>query len=191
MMGKLKISPSGYVPEDNYYTLTEVNGPIFWGWSDNSPGFDRITAAEPENDVYTLESGAEIWLEVVEMDMALRMIDGSFNIIQAPEDETYLGDHTLHVHNTWNIDSTNPNYDPEYCVWMATFILKDKGSTNYAESEPFTFNAITNVALQDLSGDFDDDGDVDIDDHDAIVVCLSGPEQLPQPDDSSVTTCGC
>ncbi len=187
--GKLKISRSGYVPEDNYFTLTEVNGPILWGWAGNSPGFDRITTADPGNDLFLLEAGAEVWLEVVSVDAAFRVIDGAFNILNTPGDETYLGDHTLHVHNTWNIDSTSPLFDPEQCVWQATFILRDKGVTQYEASDLLVFNGFTTVDLQSLSGDFDDDGDVDLDDYEAFAVCENGPGMLPMPDDPGVTTC--
>ncbi|MCP4592161.1 MAG: hypothetical protein GY842_15610 [bacterium] len=187
--GQLKVSPAGFVPEDNYAPLAEVNGPLLWGWSDNDPGFDHITADDPGNDALQLQAGAEIWLEVVAMDPALRMLDAGFQLLDSPGDATFLGDQGLHVHNTWHIDSLDVDYDPEQCVWEATFILRDEGGTGYAASEPFTFHGLTNIPLIDLDGDFDDDGDIDADDHAALPVCVAGPGVIPAPDDPSVTTC--
>ncbi len=187
--GQLKVSPQGYMPEDNYHPLPEVNGPVLWGWSDNDPGFDRIASDDPDNDVYPLEPGAEIWLEVITIDEAFRLIDGAFNVLDEPGEETHLGDHALHVHNTWHINSTDPAYDPGKCVWRATFVLRDEGSTGYAESAPFTFNGFTNVEVRDLAGDFDDDNDVDLDDFVAFAECLDGPNSIPDPNDPAVTTC--
>lgn len=187
--GQLKIDPQGFIPAENYHTMNAVNGPFLWGWSDNDPGFDHVTADDPNNDVYVLESGAKLWLEVVSIDEAFQMIDNAFNFLNMPGQETYLGDHTLHVHNTWHIDSTDPAYDPDQCVWHATFILRDKGSTGYAASAPFTFNGFTNVTLQDLDGDFDDDLDVDGDDFAAFTECMDGAGAIPNPGDPAITTC--
>jgi hypothetical protein len=187
--GQLKLHPQSNVPEDNYQELAEVNGPILWGWSDNDPGFDRVASDDPNNDIFRLESGAQIWLEIVSIDPAFRLIDGGFNILDEPGEATFLGTNTLHVHNTWNINSLDPAYDPEQCTWQVTFILRDLGSTGYAASEPFTFNAFTSVELQDLEGDFDDDADVDWVDFEASVECLDGAGLIPNPDNPAITTC--
>lgn len=191
---RLAVSPAGFVPGANYYTLTPVSG-LLEGWSDNSPGFDRITAPEPEHDVYPLEPGCAIWLEVVAIDAALRLIDGAWQILDAPGEATYLGDHTLHVHNTWHVNSDDPAFELDQCVWRATFILRDDGSTGYSTSKPFTFN-FTNVlwgpALEPpewASGDFDLDVDVDLDDFDAFAVCMNGPAFFADPDDPMITLC--
>lgn len=187
--GQLKVDARGYIPEDNYHTLNAVNGPLFWGWSDNSPGFDRIVQDDPQNDIYAMEPGAAIWLEIVAIDAPLRLIDGAFKILDTPGEETFLGGHTLHVHHTWHVDSTSQAYDPDQCVWEATFVLHDEGSTGYTSSEPFTFHGFTNVLLQDLDGDFDDDLDVDTDDFAAFASCMDGSGSIPNPDDPTITTC--
>ncbi len=140
--GQLKISPGGYVPDDNYTTLAPVNGPLLFGWSDNDPGFDSVSADDPPNDVFMLQPGADIWLEAVTVDPALRMIDGGFQIIDEPGESSLLGDDTLHLHNTWHIDSNHPSYNPDQYLWNATFILRDEGTTSYATSEPLAFTFI-------------------------------------------------
>ena len=189
--GQLKISSQGYVPEENYHTLYPVSG-LLNGWTDDSPGFDHISTDDPPADLYRLQSGAQIWLEVVALDPAFRLIDSVFQILDAPGEQTYLGDHTLHVHNTWHINSDDPAYDPDQCVWHAAFILRDTGSTQYVPSEPFTFS-FTNVPVRPsgtpADGDFDADQDVDTDDYRALAACLGGPDLIPDPDDPEVTTC--
>ena len=187
--GQLKIDPQGYTPADSYTYLPAISG-LFNGWGDNDPGFDHLTADDPANGVFPLESGAEIWLEVVTIDAAFRMIvPGSpFVYLDSPGDETLLGNHTLHIHNNWHINSDDPGYDPDQCVWHGTFLLRDDGGTGYDTSEPFAMS-FTNVELQDLDGDFDDDDDVDYDDLAALNECLAGPGVLPDPNNPSITEC--
>ena len=158
------------------------------GWGDNDPGFDRIVDPEPEADVYPLETGVEVWLELVSADPAVRLIDSGFQIIDDPGESTLLGGANLHVHNNWHINSDDPAFDPQQCVWQMTFVLVDEGSTGYETSEPLKFS-FTNVPLEQWAGDFDDNGSVDRDDHVALYECLSGPGEIPAPDDPAVTTC--
>jgi len=193
--GQLAISPDGFIPEISYHALAKVDGPVFWGWTDNDPGFDGITDPDPEHDLYPLEPGCEIWLEVVLVDPAFRLIDGGFQILDEPGEATLLGGHTLHVHNTWHIDSTDHDFDPFQCVWQGAFVLLDLGSTGYATSDPIAFS-FSNVPWGPASdppvpatGDFDGDEDVDLTDHAALLACLAGPTQRPDPDDPGVTTC--
>ena len=185
--GQLTLSPQGYVPELNYKALSPVSG-LLKGWSDDDPGFDRITTADPENDIYPLGPGCAIWLEVVEMEPAFRLIDAGFQILEDPGDDTYLGGYDLHVHNTWHINSVDPAYDPQQCVWHATIVLRDDGSTGYADSRELTFS-FTNVPLRAADGDFDENGEVDLEDYTALVECMAGEGVLPGPDDPAVTTC--
>lgn len=183
--GRLKIG--GYDPALNYTYLIPVTG-LLEGWADNDPGFDHVIHDVPEEDLYALDDGASVRLLVEELDPAFRAIDAAFQILDQPGESTLLGDELLHVHLTWHINSEDANYDPVQCVWHATFTLTDSGSTDYADSEPFTFN-FTNVEPRVAIGDFDDDLDVDLDDAAALPVCLSGPGVVPAPDDPAITTC--
>ncbi len=185
--GQLAISPMGLTPDDNYLYLIPVNG-FLNGWSDNDPGFDRITSDQPAFDLYPLETGSSIYLEVIEMDPALRLIDNAFVIIHDPGDTTYLGGSNLHIHNTWHINSDDLEFDPTQCVWEATFVLFDTGPTSYTDSTAFTL-LFTNVELEEPDGDFDDDGVINGEDHTAFYTCLAGPETRTNPSDPTVTTC--
>lgn len=177
--GQLKISPAGFLPAENYAVLPPV-GSLLHGWADDDPGFDRLVTPQPTYDVYPLQTGCAIWLEVVACDPAFRAIDAAYQILDAPGESTYLGGSGLHVHLTWHINSDDPLYDPTQCVWNATFALRDLGSTHYTASAPLTFS-FTNVDLGFRPGDYDADSDVDPDDYAAFEDCLAGPDTPPQP----------
>ena len=187
--GQLKIHPQGFVPDENYRALDPVEGPFYWGWLDSNPGFDRVVDPEPEEDILPMESGAQIWLVVVETGEAFKVVDLQLTVYEDPGDAAYLGDHTLHTHElNWVIDRLDPGYDADQCVWHGTFFLRDEGSTGYADSAAFTFS-FTNVALREADGDFNEDFVVDLEDAAAWPECMAGPEQRPDPDDPAITLC--
>lgn len=193
--GQLKVSPSGFKPAHRYAPLGAVQGPFLYGWSDDIPGFDRVVSAEPAADVLPMQSGAAISLELLSVDPALRAIDGAFQILDAPGESTYLGGSSLHTHIIWHINDQDPAFDANQCVWHFTAFLRDDGATGYADSSPFTV-AFTNVAWGPghtpplfATGDFNADGHVNLEDANALVVCLHGPGQTPAPDDPAITTC--
>jgi hypothetical protein len=194
-LGQLKVAPSGFQPNQSYASLGPANGPIFFGWADNDPGFDRLVAPDPNSDTWSLESGVQVWLEVVAVEPAFQLIDAGWNYLDTPGEDTLLGNANLHVHNTLLIDSTHPQYNPNQCVWDATFFLRDEGSTSYADSLPFTFH-FTNVPWGPgqtppslPTGDFDGSATVDAEDYPACEICLAGPDVRPAPDDPAITTC--
>ncbi len=142
------------------------------GWADNEPGFDRVTVDDPVNDLYRLGSGALIWLEVVQLDEAFRVIDASFNVFDQPGEQMLLGDHNLHVHPIWHINSQDAAFEPLRTLWRATFRLVDTGSTGYADSVDFTIR-FGNVECQ--AGDVDGDTLLTLADVDAYFAVLSDP----------------
>lgn len=155
------------------------------GWADNDPGFDRVVTAQPANNLFTLASGADISLRLVSVDPAFRVIDNSFSILEWPGDETYLGDHLLHTHLTWHVNADDPNFDPLRCLWEATFILLDDGSTNYRDSAPFTLKFTLSFAGQ-ANGDFNENGFVDLEDAGLFNDCMTGPLNPTGPTCQSV-----
>ncbi len=189
--GQIAIHPGGFVPDLNYRQLYPVSG-LLHGWTDADPGYDHFTFTDPNNDMFPLQSGAQVWLQVVAIDAAFRLIDSAFNILAAPGQSTYLGGSNLHVHNTWHINSSDPAFDPHQCVWRITVLLRDAGTTGYADSVPMTF-AFTNVVVrpgtQPATGDFDSSGAVGWNDWRAVAECFSGPGARPTPDDPAITAC--
>ena len=138
---QLKIGPpgSGSFSPSTIKVLPPVNS-LFVGWSDNNPGFDHIVTDQPALDFYALQSGCSVRLQVVQSDPAFSAITSSFQVLNQPGQSALLGNNTLHVHLTWLIDSTDPNYDPRRVLYHATYKLVDTGSTGYSASDPFTFN---------------------------------------------------
>lgn len=185
---QLAVSTDGFIPESNFAPLTPVSG-LIHGWSNDDPGFDHVVTG---TDVVPLEAGAEIWLEVVAVDAAFEAIDDGFQFLHDPGDDTFLGESTLHEHITWHINDQDPDFDENQCVWEATFVLRDDGSTVYATSAPFTMS-FTNVPVRpagtSADGDFDESGFADIGDMEALSLCAAGPDVMPDPDDPGVTTC--
>ena len=94
--GQLAINPTGFVPDDNYFTLP-VGGLFFPGWADSSPGFDHVVAAQPQNDIYPMQSGASIHLEVVGVDPAFQLVvlGNPPQFLDTPGESTFLGDHKI------------------------------------------------------------------------------------------------
>ncbi|MCB9865180.1 MAG: hypothetical protein H6816_00870 [Phycisphaerales bacterium] len=186
----LAISSNGFVPEENFAPLSPVSG-LLQGWTNDDPGFDHVVAGDALDP---LQAGAAIWLEVVAMDPAFQLIDDGFQILHDPGDDTLLGGSTLHEHLTWHINSQDPAFDPAQCIWNATFVLRDDGSTGYGTSAPLTFS-FTNAPVRSAgvlaTGDFDESGAIDAADDAALAACLDGggPAHLPEPMDSQVTTC--
>ncbi len=129
-------------------------GPL--GWADNDPGFDAVSVADTAADLYPLQSGAEIYLELVSTEPAFRAISPAFEVLDQPGERAYLGDSALHTHLTWNIWSADPQFDPQKVVWHPVFRLVDLGTTAYASSQTFSIRFATRLA-----GDLDQDGDVD------------------------------
>lgn len=187
--GQLVIDPEGFVPDLNYFALP-VGGVFFPGWADSNPGFDHLVTPRPEDSLFPLSSGALIDLEIVNVDPAFQVvvIGNPPLFLDQPGESTLLGDHTLHEHITFHINADSPQFDPDQCVWHATFQLVDDGSTEYDTSTPMTFR-FTNVPLETPDGDFDENSQVDTADHEAFAECLSGPNQTPTPNDPSLTTC--
>lgn len=194
--GQLVLSPDGLVPGSVYHPLTPVDT-FLHGWSDNDPGFDHVFASQPQYGILPLQAGAEIWLEVVSLEAPLLIIDNAFQILEFPGHATDLGGAGLHEHLTWFIDADDPRLDDDQCVWEATLILRDAGSTHYQRTLPFTL-LLTNVPVRgggfpplpiQADGDFDGDGATDLFDTSALVVCLSAPGVRPNPGYPTITNC--
>lgn len=189
---RLALSPLGTAPGRVYYPLDELppwpEPSLFYGWSSADPGFDAVRSVDSVNGVSPLQSGASIYVELVNGAGAFRLWDSDLMPVQFPGDRALLGGTTLHTHLTWHIDLFDDSFHEEQCVWAVTYRLADTGSTRYMASAPFTM-LFTNVPVRQATGDFDGDADRDLDDAAALAVCLHGPGVRPAPDDPSITTC--
>ena len=125
--------------------LEAVNG-LLKGWAGDEPGFEALMEDEPDEGFYRLAPGARIWLEAISLDPALKAHNplNPLLVVDSPGDQLFLGDHELHEHVIWHVDSLDAGHNPLQTVWYGTFKLVDKGTTAYADSDPFTLG-FTNV----------------------------------------------
>ncbi len=182
--GQLRVSApgsGGYIPDQNIKVLPPVSSPpgLFNGWSDNNPGFDRLTTSDPGNDFLTLQSGCQVRIEVVQVDIAFQAISASLAVIDDPGERLLLGGSTLHTHLTWLVNSDHPMFDPQKVLWRATFKLVDTGSTGYAPSDPFTFYFATTPCTR---GDCNNDTMIDALDLQAFVDIVLNPMAMSAED---------
>lgn len=123
-------------------------------WRATSPGFDANFASDPSQDYYLLDYGAAIYLVAAEDLQPAFTVKYGTTIIREAGDALPLGSATLHRHVIFVVDCTDPLYDPLRTLWYGTFILDDRGSTGYADSEPFTLRlSVVECAAGDVDGD--------------------------------------
>jgi hypothetical protein len=77
------------------------------GWFSDDPGFESLEEDEPDEDFYMLESGADVYFELIAVDPAFKMYDPSFTLLVAG-DTFAFGGHEFHEHPFWHIDSDDP-----------------------------------------------------------------------------------
>ena len=117
--------------------LSPVSG-LLNGWSDNDPGFDSLSVDDPGNGLFVLQPGAQIRLRATAIDPALKIWAPNLgNRIDAPGEFLPLGDHQLHEHLTWHIDSSDPAFNPVQTSWQVALQFEDAGMTGYAASQSF------------------------------------------------------
>jgi len=180
--GQLKFSPRGFVPDgtaDAVVVLEETHGPLLFGWTDNNPGFDDIEQSDPENDCYPLAPGAQVWLEIVQVDPAFVVWDVQLRPYFTPGDRVYLGSSPgqVHTHLIWHINSQYPNFQQLYGLkvrWRAQFRLVDTGGTAYMPSNDFPMIFAT---VSCTPGDINDDGQVGFGDINPFINVMSAPQQ--------------
>lgn len=172
-VGQLKLSPAGFEPDESWAAVVVLSpgGGLFPGWTGNNPGFDDVETDSPVIDTYTLEVGANIWLDVVALDEALYVWNAQLQHF-GPGQMAHLGSAPadIHTHLIWHIYSLDPSFDALCVHWNGAFRLVDTGGTGYAASEPFTM-VFSNVECR--LGDIDASGQVDYADIDPFVAVLS------------------
>lgn len=179
--GQLTWSPEG-VPDGQLTVLAFIppGGPIE-GFSAAVPGFSFVVSSSPEDDVYTLEPGANIWIEVLRIDAPLLLVETpSYEIVndRVPMEMVIGSSSSAHAHPLWLLDTSDPAYDPSRCIWEVTLVIRDKGTTQYADSEPITF--LFAAGAVPVPADLDCDGDVDDDD---LNILIAGWGKCPCPGD--------
>jgi len=141
-------------------------------WRATSPGFDANFASDPAQDYFLLDYGAAIYLVAYEdLQPAFRVKYGTTTVHEAGE-SLPLGSATLHRHVIFVVDCADPLYDPLRTLWYGTFSLADRGSTGYADSEPFTLRL---SVVECETGDVDGNGEATFADINPFVSVLIDP----------------
>lgn len=123
---------------DEVHGLPPVNGPFFFGWLGDEPGFEHLEEAEPDEDFYPLEPGTQVVFEVLSVDEGLNVWTPGFGQALGAGDSYVLGDEHLHGHFEWHIDATVPGVDPAQEAYAVTFRLTDSGATGYLPTGEYT-----------------------------------------------------
>ncbi|MGE0480667.1 MAG: PEP-CTERM sorting domain-containing protein [Phycisphaerae bacterium] len=107
------------------------------GYSGENPGWAAEGAPE---GLLALEDGADIWVEVLALSPALRMLDPNAGLADiVPGGSWRLGGPEFDAHPLWLIDADHPAFDPGQEHWTAAFRLVDHGTTAYAPSQTHAF----------------------------------------------------
>lgn len=122
--------------EEHIHVLADPNL-ILGGFSASEPGFDHLTSDEPAESFYSLEAGADIYLEILAIDTGLVLRDDDTAVIigSAPGNLIPLGDEELHSHFVFHILPGASLGD----IFEMEARLVDQGSTGYGNSETIHF----------------------------------------------------
>ena len=125
---------------DELLPLPPIDG-FLQGWASDEPGFFGTKAPIPTANLFPLENGALIELQVVSFDPALQAwLPGFEDVLRNPGDTWLVGTSQFDAHLFWHVDSTSPEFDPAKDVFAATFLLRDIGTTGYAASGHLTLS---------------------------------------------------
>ncbi len=139
-----------------FIALAASQNPSIAGWLADEPGFEALEADEPDEAFYMLDSGAQIRLVGVDLNPGLFVrapsIGTPVRIAPSPAlGHLELGDHELHAHAVWHIDSSAPGFQNQ-SAWYGTFKLVDVGTTGYGDSAPFTLGFVPEPGSLGLLG---------------------------------------
>ncbi len=148
-----------------------ASGPLY-GWLDNDPGFSSLPVPNLGADLYLLQFGATLWLELVSIDPGTKVWSPVLSdYIDAPGQRLILGSFNLHTHVNWHVDAAALG-DDFFGLRSVVFRIVDTGSTRYTPSAPV---ALTLEVVPARAGDCDNGGTLDLTDFDAWAQCLVGP----------------
>jgi hypothetical protein len=132
---------------EEYVELMPSLNPGIPGWLGDAPGFEALESNHADEDFFMMAPGAQIRLVGLDLDSALFVraatLGSPVRISPSPVlGYLSLGDHELHTHGIWHIDSSATGFDPLQATWSGAFKFVDVGTTAYADSDPFTIQFI-------------------------------------------------
>lgn len=122
--------------------------PELHGWLGTSPAFEALV--RPDGDLNPIEEGADIHLELISIQPALRLYDHDLEEVTVGA-FLHLGGAGFETHGVYHIDSDDPAYHFEQGVWQLEYRLVDEGTTGYGASavimQEFTTGCATDQRL--------------------------------------------
>lgn len=110
------------------------------GYAGQDPGWAAEGAPE---GLLALADGADVYVQVLSLSPALRMLDPNAGLVDIPAGSSWrLGGPEFDGHPVWLIDRTHPEYDPDAGPWVVTWRLVDQGATQYSPSETGAFSFV-------------------------------------------------
>lgn len=112
--------------------LTQRNS-NYPGWLDNSRSFEEVDWTDPGLDIFPIDPGTQIVLEMGLIDPAFSMRDpNDLSKVFATGSQFFIGVGGTHfeVFPWWYLDSTDPQFDPAQKIWRAQFRFIDLTGTH-------------------------------------------------------------
>lgn len=110
------------------------------GYISDAPGFTALDEDEPDEDFYMLDAGADIqWVLVGTSDSEMQVYNPFFDTPSMANGESFaLGMGDFDTHPFWFLNTDDPSFDPAKMEWSVDFMVRDDGTTGYADSDVFT-----------------------------------------------------
>lgn len=112
-----------------------MNNPLpagFDGWIDDDLAFEEFLANDPARDIYRIDAGVKLALEVIDFDpgVKLRTTGDLASFVDAPGQQWSVGTGgtSFFTYPTWHIDPTTPGWQPQ-ATYAASFRLLDLTGT--------------------------------------------------------------
>jgi hypothetical protein len=109
--------------------------PAYPGWLDNVVPFEEVDWTDPGLDIYPLDPGTQIVVEMKSTDPAFTMRDpNDLTKVYGPGSQLFvgIGGTNFKTYPWWYLDKTDPLFDPNQEVWTAQFRFVDLTGTHIA-----------------------------------------------------------
>lgn len=133
-----------HIPMDHPQALPLSIHPELHGWLGTSPAFEA--PVRPDGDLNPIEEGADIHLELISIQPALRLYDHDLEEVSVGA-HLHLGGAGFETHGVYHIDSDDPAYHFEQGIWEMEYRLVDMGTTGYGASQVYMQQFTTGCAL--------------------------------------------
>lgn len=107
--------------------------PEYPGWLDNAVPFEEVDWTDPGLDIYPIDPGTQIVVEMQSTDPAFTMRDpNDLSKVYGPGSQLFvgIGGTNFQTYPWWYLDKTDPGFDPNHEIWEARFRFVDLTGTH-------------------------------------------------------------